>query len=153
MQKFLKRKNKTCPAKLQQSRGFTLVETLVAISIFTASILALISVLASGISSTNYAQKKVIAVYLAQEGIEYARNVRDTYVLYTGSTGKNWSNFRDGNIADITSPYPIDAGFTRTISRVIINPNEVKIFSTVSWTQGSGNYSITFSENLFNWIE
>jgi hypothetical protein len=33
------------------------------------------------------------------------------------------------------------------------NADEVRILSTVSWTQGSGSYSVTFSENLFNWVE
>ena len=74
----------------QNNKAFTLVETLVAISIFTVSILGLMSVLTSGISSTNYAKQKIIASYLAQEGIEYIRNIRDDYMLY----GNNWNNFR-----------------------------------------------------------
>ena len=62
----------------QKNKAFTLIETLVAISIFTMSILGLLSVLASGISNTNYAKQKVAATYLAQEGIEYVRNLRDS---------------------------------------------------------------------------
>jgi prepilin-type N-terminal cleavage/methylation domain-containing protein len=77
--------------------GFTLVEVLVAISIFTVSILALMSVLTQGIIQTNYAKTKIIATYLAQEGIEYMRNMRDTFVLYTdpltGQTG--WDAFNN----------------------------------------------------------
>ncbi|PIZ86896.1 hypothetical protein COX93_02875, partial [Candidatus Nomurabacteria bacterium CG_4_10_14_0_2_um_filter_30_12] len=52
-------------------RGFTLVETLVAISIFTVSVISLMSVLSSGITGTKFANNKIIAGYLAQEGIEY----------------------------------------------------------------------------------
>lgn len=63
--------------------GFTLVETLVALSIFSVSLLGIMSVLASSISDTRYAKQKIVAQYLAQEGIEYIRNMRDTYVLYT----------------------------------------------------------------------
>ncbi len=74
------------------SKGFSLVETLVAVSIFTVSILGLMSVLSSGISNTTYAKQKIIASYLAQEGIEYLRNMRDTYVLYSpGQAG--WNDF------------------------------------------------------------
>ena len=147
MQKLFKQKN----------QGFTLVETLVAISIFTMSILGLMSVLASGISNTNYAQQKMTATYLAQEGIEYVRNKRDTSVLYhNGGSQAGWNNFKnDPNIDNITPPPPSDTNFSRIIQKTTIpgNPNEVKISSTVSWTQGSGNYNIVFSENLFNWIE
>ncbi|MEK7219403.1 MAG: prepilin-type N-terminal cleavage/methylation domain-containing protein, partial [Patescibacteria group bacterium] len=78
----------------QKHKGFTLIETLIAISIFTVSILALMSVLGQGISNTNYAKQKIIASYLAQEGIEYMRNMRDNDVLYTQITGKNWGSFK-----------------------------------------------------------
>ncbi len=85
MRKFFKQKN----------TGFTLVETLVAISIFTISILGLMAVLASGIANTNYAKRKIIATYLAQEGIEYVRNMRDTYALYSANPSAGWTAFNN----------------------------------------------------------
>lgn len=133
----------------QRNGAFTLVETLVAISIFTVSILGLMLVLASGISNINYAKNKITASYLAQEGIEYVRNMRDTDGLYTDITHKTWDTFKAAN-KSYPSPYP---GFTRTITMSAISADEVKITSSVSWAQASGNYSITFSENLFNWME
>jgi len=181
--------------------GFTLVETLVAVSIFTISILALLVVLTQGISDTIYAKEKITASYLAQEGIEYMRNIRDTFVLYDAAdsqTGWNAFNnklvsascatpfgcyFDDQNINYASQTQPMvgitltacgtscptllydgvtgkygyeagtDAGFIRKIEIIQISGDETKIFSTVSWVQGSGVYSITFSENLFNWIE
>lgn len=95
MKFFAKQKNKACPAKLQRSRGFTLIETLVALSIFTSSILGLLIILSKGISDTGYAKRKIIASYLAQEGVEYVRNLRDTYVLYTTPTATGWTNFKE----------------------------------------------------------
>jgi type IV pilus modification protein PilV len=79
----------------KNKKGFTLVETLVAITIFTMSILALLSVLSQSISSTNYAKRKTVATYLAQEGIEYMRNLRDTYVLYSSDASTGWTNFNN----------------------------------------------------------
>jgi Tfp pilus assembly protein PilV len=132
------------------SKGFTLVETLVSISIFTVSILGLLSILSQGISDTGYAKQKMIAAYLAQEGIEYVRNMRDTYVLYDSVDAQTgWNKFINAN-----KNYPsVTPNFTRTIQMTTLNSDEVTISSTVSWAQGSGNYNITFSENLFNWIE
>lgn len=182
------------------------METLVAISIFTISILGIMSVLTQGVSDTNYAKSKLIATYLAQEGIEYFRNMRDTFILFDASNN-GWTSFRtainqcgtpgsspktcyfdDQNLIFNDSNMPItqipiqscgsnpcpplfydvntgkynynltgtNSGFIRTIQATYPpgNPNnEVKITSTVSWVQGSGSPSISFSEELFNWIE
>jgi Tfp pilus assembly protein PilV len=101
MTKFLKQKNK-------KISGFTLIETLVAISIFTMSVLAVMAVLANGISYTTYAKTKMTATYLAQEGIEYMRNLRDDYVLYTaypGYTSLGWDAFLT-EINICTHPHP-----------------------------------------------
>ena len=199
MQKFLKfillRRGET-------SRGFTLVETLVAISIFSMSILGLMSILASGISDTNYAKQKMTVSYLAQEGIEYIRNMRDTYVLYDPTDSQTgWNSFKSklttvsclsGNgcyfddqnlnytnpsqpmagitmIACASSCPPllyntatgkygyatgVNSGFTRKIQIIpTTSPDEIKVSSTVFWAQGSGNYNINFSEDLFNWVQ
>lgn len=77
----------------QKNKAFTLVETLIAISIFTVSILSLLVVLSQSISRTNYAKTKVVASFLAEEGVEYIRNMRDTYVLYSATTQAGWDAF------------------------------------------------------------
>jgi prepilin-type N-terminal cleavage/methylation domain-containing protein len=166
----------------KKSSGFTLVETLVALSIFTVSILGLMSVLASGISNTTYAKQKITASYLVQEGIEYIRNMRDKEVLFGGSFNSfktALSSCRNENNAcsfnpvfphtvglcsdcklyltngSYTSTGTNYSGFTRRIWRELVGSgqDEVKIFSRVEWTQGSGTPNITFSENLKNWTE
>lgn len=73
----------------KSNKGFTLIETLVALSIFSVSIVALISITGSGVSNTNYAKNKFIASYLSQEGIEAVRNIRDTTLL----SGGVWTDF------------------------------------------------------------
>ena len=79
-------------SKLDKCAGFTLVETLVAISIFTMSLVAVMSLLGQGVADTNFAKNKVTAEYLAQEGIEYTRYMRDTYVI---SQQNGWAEFYD----------------------------------------------------------
>jgi prepilin-type N-terminal cleavage/methylation domain-containing protein len=207
MMKFLNKKNRgftrlvdfgdailsrTKSASPKLTTGFTLVETLVAVSIFSVSVISLISFLGSSIANTNYAKNKIIATYLAQEGIEYIRNMRDTYVLYPANGG--WNGFKtlisscvsangcgfdssalpadsifqcagapagrcklyldNGNYN--TNSSGVDSGFTRVILRELVGgggSEEVKIISTVSWNTGSTVHSVSFSENLFNWVE
>ena len=60
------------------NRGFTLLEVIVAIFILTVGILGCYSLIIQTISSTRYNSDKLVASYLAQEGIEIVRNIRDT---------------------------------------------------------------------------
>lgn len=85
MRKIFKIKNNT-------KSGFTLVETLVALSIFSLAIVALMVILGAGLKDTNYAKSKIVAGFLAEEGIELMRNLRDTHVLYDGQTN-GWAFF------------------------------------------------------------
>ncbi|MEK7113843.1 MAG: type II secretion system protein, partial [Patescibacteria group bacterium] len=74
-------------------QGFTLIETLVAVAIFSLSIVSLMSVLGNGLSDIEYAKKKITATYLAQEGIEYFLNKRNAYMLFS-SNPTDWNDFR-----------------------------------------------------------
>ena len=85
---------------IAKNKGFTLVEMMVGVIIFTISILAMIVILSNGIADTSFAKNKLIASYLAQEGIEQVRNLRDSYSLYGGSTG--WGDFVSAiNLCDV----------------------------------------------------
>ena len=77
----------------KKNTGFTLVETLVALFVFSVTVLAVMMALTRGISSTIYAKDKVVAEYLSQEGIEYFRNMRDTFQLYTDDKNDGWLQF------------------------------------------------------------
>ncbi len=78
--KFLKENN-------FKKDGFTLIETLVALAIFAFSITALISITATGVFNTNFVKNKFTASYLAMEGAELVRNIRDTAFI----NNRTWS--------------------------------------------------------------
>ncbi len=65
----------------KSGKGFTLIETLVAISILTVAIVAPMSLTTQSLSSAYYARDQVTAFHLAQEAIEAVRQVRDGNVL------------------------------------------------------------------------
>lgn len=67
----------------QFHNGFTLIETLVAIFIFSTALVALSGIAARGVSSVNRAKEVTTAQFLAQEGLEMVRNVRDNTTLQT----------------------------------------------------------------------
>ena len=71
--------------------GFSLVETLVAITILLVVIVGPMSISSSAAKSTSYASEQVIAFFLAQEGAEIAQKGRDNLLL------RNFLDSSDGN--------------------------------------------------------
>ena len=87
MQKFFQKKENS-------KKGFTLIEMLVAVLIFTFSLLSIVVIMGDGISKTTLSKERITAYYLAQEGLETMRNLRDTRALYD-----DWATF----IVDIST--------------------------------------------------
>jgi type II secretory pathway pseudopilin PulG len=78
-------------------KGFTLIETLFAVLIFSASLIALMAIAGRGISATLMARDQGTASYLAQEGLEVVRNMRDTNTLGGGAWDAGFSVCTVGN--------------------------------------------------------
>lgn len=57
--------------------GFTIIESLVSITILVIVITGVTSAVQTGISSYIFSKDQIIAFYLAQEGFEQIRNIRD----------------------------------------------------------------------------
>jgi len=67
--------------------GFSLVETLVAISILLIVIVGPMTIIAGAAQSTNFSSEQVTASFLAQEGLELAQKERDDLVLSAFDAG------------------------------------------------------------------
>lgn len=62
-------------------RGFSLVETLVSISILLLALTPALFAAYKSISYSAFSRDQIVAFYLAQEAIEFVRNTRDNNVL------------------------------------------------------------------------
>ncbi len=67
-------------------KGFTIIESLVAIAILATVIMGASSAVQSGLSSYIFSKDQIVAFYLAQEGFEQLRNIRDENAL----NSRNW---------------------------------------------------------------
>src|SRR3989344_342962 len=130
--------------------GFTLLETLIGISILVAVLTVTFTVVQSSLSSSVESKNQVTAFFLAQEAVEYIRNVRDSNVLSGGSG--NW-------LADLGSCYPntactLDAtkGPATAFSNCSINncPNIRQDLNGASATYGMYGYDSSWTSTLFN---
>lgn len=93
--------------------GFTLIEIMIAVFILSIAIVGTYGAFSIMVTLTTNASDRLIASYLAQEGIEIVRNIRDTNWLANDPDITFNSNLADENIncengceADYTSsPY------------------------------------------------
>ena len=101
--------------KTKLNKGFTLIETLVSLAILTTAVVAMIWVAGNGVSDALYSKNKIISNYLAQEGIEVVRNIRDG----EASGGAGWDGFMDSTSACLP-PYGCTIDATPIPATVII---------------------------------
>jgi putative endonuclease len=167
--------------KCKSGGGFTLIETITAIFILTTGVLALSSLISYFISTSSISSQRLVAAYLAQEGIEIVRNIRDS--AYISGDASNWNNvtrtcsvgcsnfdyrsskipdnencsgkyFLDlvGNFYQCSTSSPIQLQRTVTTTQ-ISNPDGVKVKVEVTWRERGRLHSLKAEENFYNWRE
>lgn len=75
--------------------GFTILETLVAISILILALTGPLTIVAQALRSSYYARDQVTAYYLAQEAVEFLRNKRDNAGLNSSASADTWTDLFD----------------------------------------------------------
>ena len=159
-------------------KGFTIIESLVAISILLVAIAGAGSAIQTGISSYIFSKDQIIAFYLAQEGFEQIRNIRDENVL----NGRSWltglalgtTYFTDATQGTLTAcpgscpvvrqdsvsgAYGHVRAWLPTVFRreirleriSIDNSHEIAIHVTINWNKGATPRQFVARENIFNW--
>ncbi len=85
-----------------QKRGFTLIETMIAVTILTLAVAGPLYAASRAIVAATISRDQLTASYLAQEGIEYVRALRDNEYLAAHQAGGSdvsgtaWTNFIAG---------------------------------------------------------
>lgn len=107
---FLKHKKEK--KSVSTSRGFTLIETMVAISILLMSMTSPIIIARQGMISARQARNSITAFYMAQDAIEYIRNVRDSNFL----SGQPWLTSFDPCLDNLCQVDTLSDNFTTAFS-------------------------------------
>ena len=154
--------------------GFTLVESLVAISILLVSVLSGFILVTRILAQVNVIQDRLTASHLAQEGIELVRQIRDTNFIQQ----RLWNNglVLGEHLVSAAQPLqllPISnnpfltynnstgifgygageiTNFRRRIIITQISGQQIRVQSIVSWQIRGRQSSVTVETNLFNWL-
>lgn len=101
-------------------KGFTMVEVLVAITLFSIAVAGVITAAVQGGININYAKMRLTANYLAQEGVELMRAKRDSYVLDNSTDFETgWSTFVTEALTNCTSGGPCDIDVADTSTTIV----------------------------------
>lgn len=92
----------------KNQKGFTLIETLVAILILMLTVSAIVGLISNIIITTRNSERSMVADYLMQEALEYVRNSRDNAL----NNGATWIDF--------TSPVCPAGGYVTTMTGALI---------------------------------
>lgn len=159
--------------KLKNSSGFSIVEVIVATTIISITIFALMSTAQKGTSLSTRALQQSQANTLLEEGVEVVKSIRDEdwttisglslgidYYLFFNTTTNIWSlNVSSLTPGDSIPDYPIDSIFNRTLLISAVNrdasddiselgtldPNTKKVSVTVSFLSSGVEKSKTLS--------
>lgn len=130
--------------------GFSTVEIILAASIVALLVTVLVGVLIYGNETTVLAGKRARASFLAEEGLEAVRAIRNSGFanLVDGThgvavLGSNWIFSGSFDTTDI---------YSRQISISDLGANRKQIMSTVTWKQNSQRQgSVVLTSELANW--
>lgn len=157
-------------------KGFTLLETLVAIAILLIAVVGPMSIIGGSLSQISTVRDQTIAVNLAQEGIEIVRQKRDSNMLdkWGGGSAVWGDGLTSGDhiidpltatitacpcsdtkiYLDVNNFYTQGSGFTatkfsRTVNIADLSSAEKIITSTVTWSVGGATKKIEVKESIF----
>lgn len=73
-----------------KNRGFTMIETLIAVAILMIAIAGPLTIAQKGLMSAIYAHDQITASYLTQDAMEFIKNIRDNNL--TANPNRHWLN-------------------------------------------------------------
>jgi prepilin-type N-terminal cleavage/methylation domain-containing protein len=158
------------------TKGFTLVEALVALAILTAGLIPVFTQASAALRLSMSVRNTMIATGLAQEGLEVVRAIRDEN-WYAGRSFDSGLDMCDAGcrvqynsnvlmLLNANPPLKRDVGtllmqydtgvetiFTRSITITSVASYALKVTSTVAWAEGSDAKSFEVDTYLFDWAQ
>ncbi|MDD3614106.1 MAG: prepilin-type N-terminal cleavage/methylation domain-containing protein [Candidatus Pacebacteria bacterium] len=159
----------------KNNKGFSLVEVMVSIGVILVGFTGALTLINRSIAFHDLAYSRLTASYLAQEGIEIVRNLRDKNII----NDQEWNNGLNSGtyqvqynspslslytgenllLDSVSGVYTYDANentratrYNRRIEIQVISPDEIQVNSIVHWSNRGGDFEINVEDHLFKWL-
>jgi len=159
-------------------KAFTLLEVIVAITVLTIAVGGSFALIQQTMVAASLNQSKLTAYYLAQEGIELVRNIRDsnwleqranpTVLWKEGLGAGDWE--ADFNDSGLVQPFVgegrfLNVGsegfytysgesstpFKRKITIAEMGSNALEVTVQVLWSERGRDHQVEVKEHIYNW--
>lgn len=157
--------------------GFTIIELMIAVFILLVGILAAFALVSNSIAYSSTYKLQLTAAYLAQEGIEIVRNIRDTNWIDPAepawddglTSGSDFYNFdyRSQNIPDnsncsgkeylkfdgnfYTCSDDLIAMFRRKVFIDSSTADVLDVSVTIEWSERGRDHNFLIQEKIYKW--
>lgn len=149
-------------------RGFTLIELMVVATVLSIGIIGAMNSIRQVFIYARLLSSRLTAAYLAQEGIEIVRNIRDTNWVESSSwddgitTGDFEADYNDPGLSFYGNRYlRVDGGFynyglgeeTKFKRKINIqkDTDEISVSVIVMWQERGKGYEVEVFEKLYKW--
>lgn len=152
--------------QLRDKQGFSVVEVLLASSLFVVFSTGIVITLLQGLSMNRVSQEETIAAQYASEGVEAVRSIRNqNFALLSNSSetgvdrvGGLWSFSGTNNVLDgkyvrviTVSPAQRNAGGDIVENGGVLDTGTKKITVSVSWQAASAPHSVALTTYVTRW--
>jgi type IV pilus modification protein PilV len=122
--------------RMKRTEGFTLLEVLVAVSIFAIGVLAVASMQLTSIQGNAFGNEMTTATFLAQAQVERMKSVADVSTLATGGDANPIDENENSGVggANYNRSWTVAAGPSADSRQITV---------AVNWSSQMGNHSVT----------
>ncbi len=158
----------------KKEKGFTLIELMITIFVIAIGLIGVMTLIQNTLRSASFVRLNLIASYLAQEGVELTRNIRDINWIDQKdwdeglSSGSYIIDYNDNSLSsyndiflniDNNGFYSYENGDESKFKRrIIINEmidvdgnKYLEVESDVFWNYHDEEYSVKVVSHMYNW--
>ncbi|MFS8130469.1 MAG: hypothetical protein ACMG57_00670 [Candidatus Dojkabacteria bacterium] len=133
---------------IKTKKAFSLVELVLAMGLFSALVLAMSGGFAYAIQSTQFMATKNKAIFIADEGLEALRSIRNE--AFANLTVGTFGLAQSGNKWILSGSSDTVGGYTRNAQIISVDSTTKQVLVTVTWTVPFAS-SVSYNEYLTDW--
>jgi Tfp pilus assembly protein PilV len=127
--------------------GLSIFEVVIAVAIFAVITAGFAGAYALSLKSRRVAGDRIHAVFLAEEGLEAAQNIRDSN--FSSMVNGTWGLATTSNKWTLSGSQDVNAGFTRQIVITSADSSTKQIVANVSWREPGAVATSTVSLSTY----